>query len=242
MTVLKSHPRYISLHTREVVVKGAKDGIVTIDGLVAHGRGEAFDYLLGEKTHPFAREAIKTAAAMLLLADHLVISVNGNTAAFVPKELVQLSEFLDAPIEVNLFHSSKKREKRIKQWLIKHGAKNILLPGKAIVPGLESNRRFVHPEGIYKADVVFVPLEDGDRTEALINMGKKVITVDLNPLCRTAQKATISIIDNIIRVLPLLIAEVKNAKKEKTDKLRKSIENYSNKHSLIEAEKIIRSM
>ena len=33
--------------------------------------------------------------------------------------------------------------------------------------------------GIYQSDVVLVPLEDGDRTEALISNGKFVITIDL---------------------------------------------------------------
>mgnify|MGYP006179153607 CR=1 FL=1 len=37
----------------------------------------------------------------------------------------------------------------------------------------EGERRRVDPEGIFIADTVFVPLEDGDRTEALAKMGKK---------------------------------------------------------------------
>ena len=32
-----------------------------------------------------------------------------------------------------------------------------------------------------KADTVLVPLEDGDRTEALVKMGKTVVAIDLNP-------------------------------------------------------------
>ena len=46
---------------------------------------------------------------------------------------------------------------------------------------IDSNRKFVHPEGIFKADVVFVPLEDGDRCDALRKMGKDVITVGSEP-------------------------------------------------------------
>ena len=62
---------------------------------------------------------------------------------------------------------------------------------------IDSNRKFVHPDGIFKADVVFVPLEDGDRCEALRKMGKDVVTVDLNPMSRTAQQASITIVDNV---------------------------------------------
>ena len=39
----KTHPRYPSLKTRELIVKGVKAGIASIDGLIAQGRGEAFD-------------------------------------------------------------------------------------------------------------------------------------------------------------------------------------------------------
>ena len=48
----KSHPRYVSLITREKVSQLMKKGLVHETGLIAHGRGEAFDYLIGEKTIP----------------------------------------------------------------------------------------------------------------------------------------------------------------------------------------------
>ncbi|HDN74378.1 MAG TPA: hypothetical protein ENG16_05090, partial [Archaeoglobus sp.] len=76
----KSHPRYESLIIREKLVKAVASGIVAIQGLIAHGRGEAFDYILGEKTHSFAIEAERAAVASMLLARNPVISVNGNTA------------------------------------------------------------------------------------------------------------------------------------------------------------------
>ena len=75
---------------------------------------------------------------------------------------------------------------------------------------INANRKFVHPEGIFKADVVFVPLEDGDRCEALRKMGKEVVTVDLNPMSRTAKQASITIVDNVVRALPLLCDEIRN--------------------------------
>src|SRR5262249_25602954 len=166
-------------------------------GLLAHGRGEAFDYLMGERTRDFAVRAIEAAAALLLVARRPVISVNGNTAALVPRELGTLSEILDAPLEVNLFHASREREVLIHDHLLAHGAPRVLLPEREFVlPYLQSNRRFVNGQGIYQSDVVFVPLEDGDRCEALIRSGRKVITIDLNPLSRTAQKASVTIVDN----------------------------------------------
>ena len=76
-----SHPRYASLRTRDAIVAGVERGVTSIHGLIAHGRGEAFDYLLDERTHGFAREAIDAAAAMLVTAERPVVSVNGNAAA-----------------------------------------------------------------------------------------------------------------------------------------------------------------
>ena len=74
----RSHPRYRSLLVREKLVEGFRRGLVVPEGLIAHGRGEAFDYLLGEESHSFALEAERVAAAWLLYADRPVISVNGN--------------------------------------------------------------------------------------------------------------------------------------------------------------------
>tara|TARA_Y100000310_G_scaffold217822_1_gene218919 strand:- start:12846 stop:13493 length:648 start_codon:yes stop_codon:yes gene_type:complete len=213
MAVPKSHPRYLSLKIRDKLVEGVKKGITSTHGLIAHGRGEAFDYILGEKTNKKAKKAIERAAKLLLKAKHPVISVNGNSAALAARELVQLSKSIPAKLEVNLFHSSKKRELLIKKELVKNGAKEVLLSQKSSkIKFIESNRKYVNKDGIYKADVVFVPLEDGDRTEALVKNGKKVIVVDLNPMSRSAKKATITIVDNIVRAVPLLIKTIKNLK------------------------------
>ncbi|MDW3611271.1 MAG: phosphopantothenate/pantothenate synthetase, partial [Nitrososphaeraceae archaeon] len=197
-----NHPRAKSLAIRQLLANGFKSGMVVSEGLIAHGRGEAFDYLIGEKTSNFAFDAIKAASSLLLLAKRPVISVNGNTAALCPRDIVDLANETKSTIEVNLFYRDKKRENLIAETLKKNGANIVLGVGEKEflkIPELTSNRRHVDPEGIFLADVIFVPLEDGDRTKALINMQKKVITVDLNPLSRTAQTATISIIDNIVR-------------------------------------------
>ena len=208
--VPKSHPRYLSLTLRDRIVEGVEQGITSIHGLIAHGRGEAFDYLIGEKTQPFAIKAIRAAAAMLRLANHPIISVNGNVAALVADELIELGDVVNAHIEVNIFHAETGREQKIREHLLKRGAPIVLMPTtEAQLSYIDSNRKFVHPEGIFKADVVFVPLEDGDRCEALRKMGKEVVTVDLNPMSRTAKQASITIVDNVVRSLPLLCEEIK---------------------------------
>lgn len=245
MKIHKSHPRYESLKTRDLIVNGIKKGITSLDGLVAHGRGEAFDYLIGEKTSKIAKKSVDSAAALLLIAKHPVISVNGNAAVLVPRELASLSSLLNAPLEVNIFYSSRGRELKIKNHLEKFGAKNVLLPDKKYkIKHLESNRKYVNKKGILKADVVFVPLEDGDRTEALIKNGKKVITIDLNPLSRTAQKATINIVDNIVRAAPLLVQQVKKFKKLKLTKKQLEVihKHHNNKRRLEESIKLIKRL
>lgn len=84
------------------------------------------------------------------------------------------------------------------------------------------------------ADVVLVPLEDGDRTEALVKMGKMVIAVDLNPLSRTAQKASITIVDNIVRTAPKLVEIAKELKQGDKKKCKKILANFNNKKNLSE--------
>ncbi|MFX1486077.1 MAG: 4-phosphopantoate--beta-alanine ligase [Promethearchaeota archaeon] len=232
------HPRAESLRIRELLVRNWKEGVVATAGLIAHGRGEAFDYLLGERTTGAARKAMKAAAAALLLANYPVISVNGNAAALASREIVELSRIIGSGIEVNLFHRSLDREESIGSLLKKAGAPDILGIGDAAskeIPEIGSERRRVDPKGIYVADVVLVPLEDGDRTEGLIKMGKTVIAVDLNPLSRTAQFASITIVDNIVRVLPTLIKMSHELKMEDRIELTKIVSEYSNKETLSDA-------
>ena len=215
MTVIpKSHPRLNSLLIREKLVNGFDNNLVAKEGLLAHGRGEAFDYLIGEKTSKSAKEAIKAAAIMLKNAENSVISVNGNFAALCPKEIVQLAKNTDSKIEVNLFYSTEKRKKAVTEILKKSGAKEIFgLNRKSSVKlsGIDSARRIVDKNGIFSADVVLVPLEDGDRTIALKKAKKKIITFDLNPLSRTAQTADITIVDNVTRAMKLLVKESKKS-------------------------------
>ncbi|MDH5685052.1 MAG: phosphopantothenate/pantothenate synthetase [Hadesarchaea archaeon] len=229
------HPRAESLRIRERLVDGFNAGLVVPEGLAAHGRGEAFDYILGEQTTKHARRAIEATAAMLLLAKHPVISVNGNVAALVPVDVAKLAKAINAKIEVNLFHGSVKREVAIARWLRKHGAKEVLGTGKKFsirINEIHSNRRKVDRRGIAAADVVLVPLEDGDRTEALKKLGKRVIAIDLNPMSRTAQAADITIVDNIVRAMPLLIKTAGRLSYQPRARLRKKAKNFDNRANL----------
>ena len=238
-----NHPRLKSLLVRDKLVSGFERGLVVAHGLIAHGRGEAFDYLLGEQTTRTAGTAITAASAELLLARHPVISINGNVAAICAKEIVELSKVTNALLEVNLFYRDEKRERYIERELIKNGAGMVYGVGSrasARISELHSERRRVDPDGIYLADVVIVPLEDGDRAEALVKMGKKIIAIDLNPLSRTARVAQITIVDNIIRVLPNMVSiarELRSLDDEAT--LTKIIKEFNNKKNLEQSLRII---
>lgn len=229
-----NHPRYESLKIRHDIINGMKKLVVAEAGLIAHGRGECFDYLIGEKTNENAKKAIKAAIALLLSADHPIISVNGNVAALCPKEIVKLSNMIKAPLEINLFYRKEGRIEAIKDVLERNGAKHVLGIDEikmVEIEELSSNRRKVDPNGIKIADVVFVPLEDGDRTEALKNVGKKVISVDLNPISRTSLWSDITIVDNIIRVIPEMIIyalEMKSLKKKRLYEIFKDFDNILN--------------
>jgi 4-phosphopantoate---beta-alanine ligase len=231
----KDHPRYESLIAREKIAAGVKMGITSVQGLIAQGRGESFDYLIGERSTESALYAERAAIAALLLAKNPVISVNGNVAALTPDKVVSLADIIGAKIEVNLFHRTETRVHLIIEQLKANGASKVL--GKNPDASLEVShaRRLVESRGIYSADVVLVPLEDGDRCEKLVEMGKTVITIDLNPLSRTSRTATISIVDNLTRALTNMVKFGKEMKHESKDELVKLITTYDNKKVLSEA-------
>ena len=238
----KDHPRYQSLKYRHKIIKGMKNLVVAEAGLIAHGRGECFDYILGEKTTETAKKAITAAVAALILAKSPVISVNGNVAALVPEELVQLSKVLSIPLEINIFYRKEGRIEAIKNVLEKAGVKNLLGTDENMMvelEGLESNRRKVD-QGILHGDWIMVPLEDGDRTEALKKIGKKVIAVDLNPISRTAIWADITIVDNIVRVLPEMVRIAKELKDLKKEQLKEIVGNFNNNQNIMETLDLIK--
>ena len=217
----KEHPRYKSLLAREKLVDASE--FVAKQGFIAHGRGEAFDYLLGEQTCLPALSAIKAAASALIEAKNPVISVNGNVVALAAREVARLSEISGAKVEVNLFHRTPERVTGLTRMMKKVGIDALGANANDKIPGLSSERAKCCSDGIGSADVVLVPLEDGDRCEALVKMGKKVITIDLNPLSRTAQTAHITIVDELTRCLPLLSDFVKE---------KNGLDSFNNKQCL----------
>ena len=217
----KDHPRYKSLLAREKLVDASE--FVAKQGLIAHGRGEAFDYLLGEQTCLPALSAIKAAASALIEAKNPVISVNGNVVALAAREVARLSEISGAKVEVNLFHRTPERVAGLTKMMKKVGIDALGANADDKIPGLSSERAKCCSDGIGSADVILVPLEDGDRCEALVKMGKKVITIDLNPLSRTAQTAHITIVDELTRCLPLLSDFVKE---------KNGLDSFNNKQCL----------
>ncbi len=236
-----SHPRYWSLVTRQRLVDAARNGIVVLHGLISHGRGEAFDYLLGEQTLDFAVEAERAAVAAMILARRPIISVNGNYAALAADEIVQLSETLGVPIEVNVFHRTEERVKRIEEFMRAHGAKVVYGAGctKTHLPNLQSPRGIVCIDGIYSADFVLVAIEDGDRTEALRRLGKVVAAIDLNPFSRTAQAASITIVDDAIRATRNMVRMAEDLKGRPRDELKDLVSGYRNSEVLRRAFKAL---
>jgi 4-phosphopantoate---beta-alanine ligase len=208
------HPRYRSLRTRAELARLARDGLVVPEGLIAHGRGEAFDYFLGERTTPSAARAIRAAAVWLTNARHPVLSVNGNVAALAADRVATLQRALPTlSVEVNLFHRTPGRARRIARHLEASGVVHVLgVRPTATIPGLPSDRARVDRRGLALSDVCLVPLEDGDRTVALRRLGKRVIAIDLNPLSRTAETADLPIIDELTRALDRLANELRKAR------------------------------
>jgi 4-phosphopantoate--beta-alanine ligase len=237
--ISKDHPRYKSLVIRELMSERVREGIVAPTGLIAHGRGEAFDYLLGERTTENARRAELSAAALLLDATRPVISVNGNVAALCAEGIVALAEAVRAKVEVNLFHRTPERVARICELMEAAGAKDVLGRDQdAVLPGIASDRAKCAKAGIYSADAVLIPLEDGDRAEALVRAGKKVIAIDLNPLSRTAKAAHITIVDELTRAVPAMAAMAPELRRN-ADRRMALANSFDNARNLQEALEIM---
>ena len=237
----ESHPRYEDLVSRHRIEAGIEQGITHLQGMHAEGRGSAFDYLLGETTINSADHAERVAAALLLLADQPVLSVNGNVAALVPEEMVELAAVVDADLEVNLFNRTNERVTRIADHLRDHGANEVKgLTADARIPGLDHERAKVDADGIYDADVVLVPLEDGDRAEALDAMGKSEIVIDLNPLSRSPQVADVPVVDNVFRAVPNITDHARDLQDADDTALRSIIDEFDADAALNDAERRIR--
>ncbi len=220
---------------REALVEGWVKGLVAPEGLIAHGRGEAFDYLMGEQTIPPANVAERAAAAHLLAAERPVISVNGNTAVLASSQVAALARLVPARVEVNLFHRTDERVQRLVDFMGAAGAESVLgTRAEARIPGLEQPRAACCEDGIFAADVVLVPLEDGDRAEALVAMGKAVLAIDLNPLSRTSRRSTVSVPDDVERALARIHHHIEVMREEGHDP-RGVIEAFDNRANLQQA-------
>jgi len=225
-----SHPRKRSLLSRQKIVEGSLEGLLADSAMIAHGRGEAFDYLLGEVTTQSAGLAIRESSARLMAANHPVISVNGNTVLLAGKKALRVAAALGCAIEVNLYYRTPERVSGLLSLLEeqrtlvmdeteptgfegdwRESVRNVPLLGISPnfrIEGLEGPRSHCTEEGIGIADSILVPLEDGDRCEALVNLGKEVIVIDLNPLSRSSKMATVTIVDEVSRAFEGILSEV----------------------------------
>lgn len=230
----KDHPRYESLMTRERLVELVREGLVTPTGLISQGRGEAFDYLMGECTSESSLKAEKVAMAYLLKSRNPVICVNGNAAALDAERLIRLTEAIGAKMEVNIFHRTEERMEKLIGYMESKGAKDVL--GRhpdARILGISSDRALCTKEGIFDSDVILVPIEDGDRAQALASMGKVVISIDLNPLSRTSAAATVSISDEMSRALENMMSFVDMSESEIEVSIS-SFDNLANRAALVD--------
>ncbi len=231
----KDHPRYESLLYREKIVEAHKNGILADSGMIAHGRGETYDYLIGEKTTDNSLNTIEVASCYFLTRKRPVLSVNGNTTALVAEDVARLADMLDIPVEINLYYRTPERIKNIEDVYKKLGVKELLGTDEddfIDTPDLNGPRSPVSIEGINKADLIFIPLEDGDRAEKLSKLDKDIVNVDLNPLSRTAVTSTVTIVDNIVRVMPLLIDCVEKYMDYDKKILLEKISEFDNRQNL----------
>jgi 4-phosphopantoate--beta-alanine ligase len=209
-----------------------REGIVSETGLIAHGRGEAFDYLIGEKTTPEAERAEGAAVAALMQAERPVVTINGNAAALAAKDLCALADEVGGRVEVNLFHRTDERMAKVISYVEGQCGHQVLGRDQdRILPGIASNRARCCSAGIAAADVVLIPLEDGDRAEALRGAGKRVISVDLNPISRTSMAADIAIVDELSRAARNMLTmakEMKGRPYNETERLLSAFDNHAN--------------
>ena len=219
-----SHPRKASLLARAKLTEAAAEGLLAESALIAHGRGEAFDYLLGEKTSESASLAIRGTAARLLKAERAVISLNGNTTVLAGEQAIRAAAIIGCPVEINIYYRTPERMEKListlenirlkvanqdppvgwddSQWPEIVNSVDILgADADGLIEGLEGPRAICSSRGIEAADAVLVPLEDGDRCEALVALGKQVLVIDLNPLSRTARMAHVTIVDEVSRAM-----------------------------------------
>ena len=134
-----------------------------------------------QRTTASAAKATREAYARLHAAKHPVISVNGNTVALAGRDLLHLAASLSCPLEVNIFYRTQARMdgliSRLEAWCDEDGLEwrcSAVEPTGAS-PGWKALERSAMLQASLPRTVVLVPLEDGDRCEALVAMGKTVL-------------------------------------------------------------------
>jgi 4-phosphopantoate--beta-alanine ligase len=232
LEIPKNHPRYQSLKQRERLLEFYEKGVVTVSGLISHGRGEAFDYILGETSTEFAIIAEMAAFAKILESKNPVISVNGNVTALADEEIVAFSKKYNIKVEANIFYWSEDRINKIVDHFSNLGLNVLGRKQDERIPGLMHDRGRCEKDGIFSADTVLIPLEDGDRAEALKKMGKFIITIDLNPLSRTSIYGDISIVDDVRRAFH-------NFNNFSLKESKKALDNFNNHSNLENIKKYI---
>jgi 4-phosphopantoate--beta-alanine ligase len=174
-----------------------------------------------------------------------VFSVNGSAAALAGEEITDLVGGHDRLlIEVNLFHHTAERSRRIADYLRGLGVPRVVeSASEDAVPlaSIQHARKHMHKDGIARADVVMVALEDGDRCQALVESGRQVIAIDLNPLSRTARLANVTIVDELTRTIHVLRACMETDRKRTPQELKGRIARYNNQAVLERAVAAIRS-
>ena len=130
----------------------AQRGMLAESAMIAHGRGEAFDYLLGEQTIPAALEATKHALKSLCDAKHPVLCLNGNVTALACDEMLKLADRIGCPLEVNIFYRTPERMEALFTFIQERQnalGLNVTVFGEhpnGRIPGLKGPRAACHEE------------------------------------------------------------------------------------------------
>jgi 4-phosphopantoate--beta-alanine ligase len=135
------------------------------------------------------------------------------------------------------------RSKAIARILKKENLGEVLglnTKSRTAIKGISSNRKYVDKNGIMTSDTVLVALEDGDRTESLVKIGKNVISIDLNPLSRTAIASNVTIVDNIVRAIPNMINISRELVNSDRSYLLRQIKNFDNIQNMNKSLKMMR--
>jgi len=83
-------------------------------------------------------------------------------------------------------------------------------------------------------------VEDGDRAEALGELGKVEVVIDLNPMSRSARAADVPIVDNVIRAVPSITEHARELADADRETLEGIVAEFDAEEALAAAERAIR--